>query len=184
MLFTRYLYQKSINLYETKPVIISLLTHQTELGKTTNTGPIAIDHLNGQAGCECHRVIWQRKEPDTALLSRLATLSSGLIYPTLDARPLAAISTQEIPKHLVIIDSTWQQARKIYNHSPYLQALPTFALTEVQVSRFTLRRNQVEGGLCTVETVAELAKLKGLPKLAGTLYRELDQFITKQKNQS
>ncbi|MDO6747760.1 tRNA-uridine aminocarboxypropyltransferase [Gilvimarinus sp. 1_MG-2023] len=158
-------------------MIITLLTHATELHKPSNTGVITHRRLSNFPEAQCHRVIWQRKQPDPALLQRLGALSSGLLYPSPTAIPLTNHSALELPEHLVLIDSTWQQARKIVNHSPYLQSLPAYSLNTDTPSRFTLRRNQVAGGLCTLETVTELARLQKLPQLAEALERDLDQLL-------
>ncbi|MDO3384657.1 tRNA-uridine aminocarboxypropyltransferase [Gilvimarinus sp. SDUM040013] len=157
-------------------MIITLLTHPHEFSKTTNTGRLACTRLTIQAATACYRVPWQRKQPNQDLLARLKKHSSGLMYPSPDAIKLSTKASPSLPEHIVIIDSTWQQARKIYNHSPYIQELPCYALTDTEASRFTMRRNQLEGGLCTLETVAALAKLNNLPQLAESLYRDLDQL--------
>ena len=56
----------------------------------------------------------------------------------------------------MLIDATWQEARKMYNQSPYLKALPKVSLVDAPKSIYPLRRNQIEGGLCTAECVIHL----------------------------
>jgi DTW domain-containing protein YfiP len=58
----------------------------------------------------------------------------------------------------VILDATWQQAKKMYRQSSYLQKADKIALDQAPVSRFQRRRNQRDGGLCTAECVIELLK--------------------------
>ncbi|GGZ40387.1 hypothetical protein GCM10007105_29320 [Shewanella chilikensis] len=55
---------------------------------------------------------------------------------------------------LVILDATWQEAGKMYRQSPYLQLLARVELQAEQGSAFRLRRNQRQGGLCTLECIA------------------------------
>ncbi|MDL2193568.1 tRNA-uridine aminocarboxypropyltransferase [Shewanella algae] len=55
---------------------------------------------------------------------------------------------------LVILDATWQEAGKMYRQSPYLQSLARVELQTEQDSAFRLRRNQRQGGLCTLECIA------------------------------
>lgn len=55
---------------------------------------------------------------------------------------------------LVILDATWQEAGKMYRQSPYLQSLARVELQAEQDSAFRLRRNQRQGGLCTLECIA------------------------------
>lgn len=159
-------------------MLITLLTHETELNKPSNTGRLVSECMAELTGVRCFRVIWQRKQPDAGLLARLQTTRSGLLYPSVNAMPLPADGCGPVPLHMVLIDSTWQQARKIYNHSPYLHALPAFVLTGAQNSRFTLRRNQLAGGLCTLEAVAALAKIQQLPELAAKLEGVFEQLLS------
>ncbi|UTF58978.1 tRNA-uridine aminocarboxypropyltransferase [Gilvimarinus sp. DA14] len=151
-------------------MFITLLTHSEELKKSTNTGRLVIE----QAcffNIECAQVVWQRKAPDANLIERLQTRSSALLYPAKNATEL---NTGIAPEHWVLIDSTWQQARKIYNHSPYLHSLPHVRLAPSESSAFTLRRNQVPGGLCTSESVAAIAATNGLYDFARNLTNALE----------
>lgn len=151
-------------------MFITLLTHTEELKKSTNTGQLVLEQARA-FGVECERVIWQRKDPDAALLQRL-TQPSALLYPSDNAEPWPDAA----PAHIVLIDSTWQQARKIYNHSPYLHSHPHLKLDAAQ-SRFTLRRNQIPGGLCTCEAIATIAQGAGLSGFAQSLDSALAKFI-------
>jgi DTW domain-containing protein YfiP len=47
-------------------MLITLLTHQREVIKTTNTGALVVDALGDDASV----VIWDRKNPNTALLQQ------------------------------------------------------------------------------------------------------------------
>lgn len=144
---------------------ITLLTHSTELSKSSNTGALVLN-LAADYSVDCERVIWQRKVPDERLLQWIEHYSSGLLYPHEHAQPL---SRDALPEHLVLIDSTWQQARKIHNQSAYLKALPHYQLPSGKASEYTLRRNQRGGGLCTSECVSALARLAGLEGFASAL---------------
>jgi len=132
---------------------IILLTHERELSKTSNTGRL----VKASLGEMVELVIWRRKEPDPALISKLEKGRTALVYPTTE--------TEEKEPHtvgcfdaFVILDATWQQARKMYNQSPYLRNIPKISLDSVPDSRYKLRRNQREGCLCTAECVVELLK--------------------------
>ena len=78
--------------------------------------------------------------------------------------------------YIVIIDGTWQQSRKIFNKSPYLKKMPMASLGAKHSSKYILRRNQVEGGLCTIECVMEVLKLIGYIDLAASLDIEFSKF--------
>lgn len=111
------------------------------------------------------RVLWERTNSNQQLLELLNTKSAALLYPTpeLNSVDIADIDT------FIIIDSTWQEAQKIFNKSPYLQQAPKVTLAAIQQSNFVLRRNQIDGGLCTVECIIELCKIKGLNDSAEKL---------------
>ncbi|MGB5143352.1 MAG: tRNA-uridine aminocarboxypropyltransferase [Shewanella indica] len=66
----------------------------------------------------------------------------------------AALKLGKPLNSLVILDATWQEAGKMYRQSPYLQSLARVELQAEQGSAFRLRRNQRQGGLCTLECIA------------------------------
>ncbi len=74
------------------------------------------------------------------------------------------------------INSTWQEAQKIFNQSAYLKNAQQFTLNTTNNSLYKLRANQPKGGLCTIECIIEVLKLKGQHKLASTLFLKFQQF--------
>ena len=153
-------------------MFITLLTHATELDKASNTGQLVLAILAQQNTLMCERVIWQRTQPCAQLLERIGSMPSALLYPAPNEQPPAA-EPDPLPKHIILLDATWQQARKMYNHSPYLHGLEHITLKPARASRYHLRRNQVEGGLCTSECVAELLRRDNKIALAEQLDVEL-----------
>ena len=162
---------------------IILLTHALELNKTTNTGSIAVKH----AGHIVDRIVWQRTIPNSKLVKLIDYKKALLLYPAKGTTdPLTEhfdLEEHETEnrgiedfEHIVIIDSTWQQSRKIFNKSPYLRKMPTATLSAPQPSKFKLRRNQTQGGLCTIECVIEVLKLGGEFTLASNLDIEFAKF--------
>lgn len=73
---------------------------------------------------------------------------------TQEAAQKAALKLGKPLNSLVILDATWQEAGKMYRQSPYLQSLARVELQTEQDSAFRLRRNQRQGGLCTLECIA------------------------------
>lgn len=132
---------------------IILLTHSREMDRANNTGQL-VKHVLGDSA----RVVeWHRKQPDAELLTAIEAGLVGLVFPKDDEN--ISENVCEIPKsllYLVLIDATWQEARKMYNQSPYLKALPKVSLVDAPKSIYPLRRNQIEGGLCTAECVIHL----------------------------
>jgi DTW domain-containing protein YfiP len=131
---------------------IFLLTHERELLRTSNTGVLA-----KQVAPEIvERIIWARNTPNPALLDAISHENTVLLYPVDDADDAPIESFENI----ILLDATWQEARKMFNHSPYLKNLPRAHIKPRQVSQYQLRRNQPEGGLCTAECVVEILTAK------------------------
>jgi DTW domain-containing protein YfiP len=65
----------------------------------------------------------------------------------------------------------------MFNQSPYLKELPKVSLVNPPKSIYPLRRNQIEGGLCTAECVALLLDHAGESALSTRLTEQLMTFI-------
>ncbi|MGB0894574.1 MAG: tRNA-uridine aminocarboxypropyltransferase [Parashewanella sp.] len=152
---------------------IILLTHQREVTKKTNTGVLVTDVLGENATV----VIWERKKPDPQLIRLIETGNAALLYPTEDSQVVS--DTCDFQSYIVI-DSTWQEAQKIYNKSSYLQELPKVKIETTTQSIYQLRRNQRPNGLCTAESIIELLKVKGASTTAAELQGKLSQFVGKK----
>ncbi|MCL1114191.1 DTW domain-containing protein [Shewanella basaltis] len=160
-----------------------LLTHPRERLRATNTGQLVLQALGERAQV----IEWHRKQPDAALLAAIEAARVGLVFPTdeplnmtVDSAGDLQASTQECAppfEYLLLIDATWQEARKMYNQSPYLKSLAKVGLQPAHASIYPLRRNQLEGGLCTAECVVLLLKKAGELELAQQLIESLMEFI-------
>lgn len=133
---------------------ISLLTHFKELSKKSNTGRLVLEVLGDAA----EQVQWDRNNPPAKLLEEIDAGGVALIYPGIageDGGDLSGI------KQFIIIDGTWHEARKIHQRSPYLQRAQRISLKPSGKSRYNLRKNQKESGLCTAECVIEILRGRG-----------------------
>lgn len=151
---------------------IYLLTHQRELERKTNTGVLVADVL----GENCSVFEWSRVNPSKVLLNKIESESVALVYPCEDSRALA--ESCDGFDSFIIIDATWQEAQKIYNHSPYLQQLTKVSIRSNIASIYTLRRNQKEHGLCTAECASEILKSCGFLNKAENIESRLAGLIT------
>jgi DTW domain-containing protein YfiP len=147
---------------------IFLLTHEREMDRKTNTGNIAIKYTNNLV----ERIIWDRVNPDKKLLELIESNKATLLYPDEDAKPITFTNFE----NMIIIDATWQEARKIYNKSSYLKAIKKVTLTLQNTSQYNLRRNQPQGGLCTIECIIEILKIKEQSELIKKLTDEFESF--------
>ncbi|WP_417764571.1 DTW domain-containing protein [Shewanella chilikensis] len=162
---------------------IILLTHERELNRASNTATLALnayptlckrvlwarkapdawlmEHLSlGRTA-----LLYPQTEENTSeeSISRAqAANESPNVTPDpsskLNPSPVqGATLPQDVAQNLnslVILDATWQEAGKMYRQSPYLQSLARVELQAEQGSAFRLRRNQRQGGLCTLECIA------------------------------
>ena len=128
---------------------------------------------------------WSRVEPDEELLNLAAQGLLALLYPGDGSDELSDLMSSLAAKEdcdadvqgVVVLDGTWQEARKIFNKSPYSHNLPRIALQVNRAPRYNLRRNQLEQGLCTAECVAHLLQALGQESEAERLNNKLVSFI-------
>lgn len=151
---------------------IILLTHEKELLKKTGTGKIVKKEL----GNSCNIIPWKRKEPSILLEKQLSRKNTVLVYPGGESEDSIDLTNIE---NFIIIDGTWQESKKIFNKSPYLKKYRRFSFSENYQSNYQLRKNQKKSGLCTIESVIELYKLKDLRSEPENL---LNAFLAFQKS--
>jgi DTW domain-containing protein YfiP len=141
---------------------ITLLTHFKEFSKKSNTGRLVLDVL----GSAAEQVRWDRINAPDRLVAEIEAGGVALVYPGVhDAEDtnLNGIS------QFILIDSTWHEARKIHQRSPYLQKVRRISLLPGARSRYNLRKNQKESGLCTAECVIEILRSRGYEAEAAQL---------------
>lgn len=153
---------------------IFLLTHERELLRLSNTGSLA----QSVAPELVERIIWARNTPNPSLLDAINNKNTVLLYPVDDADDAPIESFENI----ILLDATWQEARKMFNKSPYLQNLPRAHIKPRQASQYQLRRNQPEGGLCTAECVVEILIVKNHLDIAERLNTAFGIFNLKMIN--
>lgn len=149
---------------------ITLLTHFKELDKRSNTGRLVVDVL----GSSAEQVRWDRLNPPARLVEEIDAGGVALIYPG------AAYENNDDLSDItqcIIIDSTWQEARKIHQRSPYLQKVRRISLNPREKSLYNLRKHQKESGLCTAECVIEVLRLAGNITAAELLHERFLAYI-------
>ncbi len=152
---------------------VALLCHPNELKRETNTGKILLWSLPGVKQFE-----WNRKEPPTDLLALIEKHPKPmLLFPNEHSYPIEQNTADKEPRLYIVLDATWQEAKKMWRQSPWLQALSQGHLQPSNHSNYSLRRNQNEGNLCTCEVGVELMKLEGLNKQSEELNRFLQLYL-------
>ena len=149
----------------------TLLTHEKEFAKRSNTGRLVVDVLEGAA----EQLRWDRMNPPASLVKEIEAGGVALVYPGAadeNGDDLAGIT------HFILIDGTWHEARKIHQRSPYLQKVRRVGLTPAGKSRYNLRKNQKEACLCTAECVIEILRSTGNDAAADQLEEDFLAFIS------
>lgn len=136
---------------------LMLLMHPNELTRDTNTGK-----LIAQCQLNVTQAVWDRTAPPAELLEMLAepSLLPVLLFPSEESLTLAQVRQQSDKQNrkplYIILDATWQEARKMLNKSRWLEGMAMMGLATQTDSQYQLRRNQQEGNLCTFEIAAQL----------------------------
>lgn len=161
---------------------VCLIMAEHETLKPSNTGWLIADVVPDTLAFG-----WARTMLDPALTTLLADpqWQAYVVFPGEFVAP-ERVLTQLLPETtqdaerkrplFILLDATWQEARKIFRKSPYLNHLPVLSLTPEQLSRYRLRRAQKEDHLCTVEVAALCLALAGDDLAAQSLEAYLDVF--------
>ena len=129
-----------------------LLMADIEPLKPSNTGWLIADVVT-----DTFAFGWARTEVDPDLLPLLndPQWQPYVVFPRQfadDARVVHEVTHIANKRPLfILLDGTWDEARKIFRKSPYLQNFPVLSLQPEHLSRYKLRRAQSEAHLCTAE---------------------------------
>jgi DTW domain-containing protein YfiP len=97
-----------------------------------------------------------------------------------DERVVHLVQHDSVKRPLfILLDGTWDEARKMFRKSPYLDRFPVLSLHPDQLSRYTLRRSQTEAHFCTAEVGAMCLDLAGEAQASQTLDAYLDVYTTR-----
>jgi DTW domain-containing protein YfiP len=158
------------------------LTHENERTRKTNTGQWLKKSLSTTS---VH--MWQRTHVCHKLKAMLENelYQAYLLFPGEESKPVAKAVNQSITNNkqplFIILDGTWQEAKKMLRKSPWLQDLPQVHIDSNEESRYQLRRNQQAGHLCTLEVGCELLKQVGCSEQAECLLRYFDHYMRAYK---
>lgn len=154
-------------------VKVTLLTHTKELSKRSNTGRLVLEVLGNHA----EQICWDRINTPLQLVEEIESGGVALVYPGTaeeEASDLTGIN------QFIVIDGTWHEARKIHQRSPYLQKARRVSLKPLTKSRYNLRKNQKEQGLCTAECVIEILRSTNNQELADQLEEVFLRYMRPQ----
>lgn len=139
-----------------------LIMFDTEPLKPSNTGRLIADILP-----DTQAFMWSRTEVDPQLLAAIAdpTRQPYVVFPASFADASRQVFT-EIPANskpplFIMLDGTWNEARKMFRKSPYLDGFPVFSLDVSARSSYVLRESPRDDQHCTVEVAAALLAKAG-----------------------
>lgn len=135
------------------------LMYTGECFKPTNTGRLIAD-----IAIDNHAFVWDRTQPDPALLALLANprYQPIVIFPTQYAateRCIHEVSVQDKIPLFILLDGTWREAKKMFSKSPYLDPFPVLGIQPEQASSYQLREAAHLHQLCTAEVGIEILKV-------------------------
>ncbi len=159
-----------------------LLTHSSEIEKNTNTGRLLEASIPG-----CRLWEWQRTEFERQWAEFIDSCSRQpiLIFPEFEPHSSVDSTEQESSQWkpclsqttFILIDATWQQAKKMLRQSPSLNQCQRLPLQPTAPSRYHLRKHQQQGNLSTVESGCELLKLLDLAQDAQLIEDYFQRFL-------
>ncbi len=108
-------------------------------------------------------------------------LTPYLLFPDEDSVAIESISepknSTNIKPLFVVLDATWQEAKKMVRKSHWLADWPKVSLEPKEASQYTLRRNQDSGHLCTLEVGSEILAALGNAEDAQQLTAFFDYYL-------
>ena len=172
---------KSIKEVETKAKFV-ILSSEKEVYRNTNTANL-LKQINTKS---TEIIIWKRGEIPSNILSYINNdiYNVYLVFPIMNKEMeirKAKYNKDNNTPVFIIVDGTWREAWKIIRKSDYLKNLPILSLETNRVSKFTLRRGQEEGNLCTIEAAMELLKINDEDILSEEINKGFELFLKSYK---
>lgn len=151
---------------------IIILQHPSEKKRNIRTALMA---LHGIADGHCQIHVRRKLTKSDSLYETLQSLNCFLLFPSATSKNITTLASHDdVEKTLVILDGTWDEAKKIYMRSPVLQALPCIHLEVKNKSAYVVRTQPSEKCLSTLETAAHaLAIIEKNPSIIEKLLNPL-----------
>ncbi|WP_343572399.1 tRNA-uridine aminocarboxypropyltransferase [Pseudomonas sp.] len=154
-----------------------LVMFDTEPLKPSNTGWLIAETVP-----DTWAFGWSRIEVDPALVALLddPQWQPYVVFPGEFVQPERVV-TEVLPQEgrrplFILLDATWNEARKMFRKSPYLDRFPVLSITPDALSRYRLRRSKFDEHLCTAEVAALCLGLAGDRRAGDALDAYLDVF--------
>jgi tRNA-uridine aminocarboxypropyltransferase len=123
---------------------VVIVRHRAEHHRSSNTGRLA------HAALPNSTLIEYDSEPLPALAG------AWLLFP--QGEPVH-VAPSPPPAHLIVLDATWSQARRMYRKLDALRGIPTLRLPDTAMPAARLRESPAPGRVSTIEAVARALRL-------------------------
>ncbi len=132
-----------------------LVMYDDEVLKPSNTGRLIADKVE-----DTYAYIWSRTAPNPKMLALIAEeqWQPFVVFPAQYAEPERVISQPIMTKGkrplFILIDGTWQEAKKIFRKSPWLANFPVLSISPTSFSQYQVREAKGKDQLATAEVAA------------------------------
>ena len=114
-----------------------------------------------------------------AELERFAPGEVALLFPGPAARPIE--ESRGTLKCLLVLDGTWNEAKKILHYTKFLQALPRVAFAPAEPSTYRIRKEPRPECVSTIEAIAHSLRALGEnEEIARNLKAAFDRMVERQ----
>lgn len=152
---------------------VSVVMHYRELFLTSNTAHLIDKTL------EKGKVFVRNKESVIENFDELKAISlpTYILFPDEKAIDIESLDPNE-SINLIVPDGTWTQARKMCKRDSFLKEIKTVSIAPDKKSRYYLRKQGREHGVCTFEAIAYALKhLEGEDTFEG-LMKQFELMMT------
>jgi DTW domain-containing protein len=105
---------------------------------------------------------------------------TGLLFPSAEATALDAITSDDRPETLIVLDGTWYNAAKLYRENPWLGDLPHYKLSPRSPSRYRIRMEPSRDSISTLEAIVEALHILEPQTDCQPLITAFDRMIDRQ----
>jgi DTW domain-containing protein YfiP len=147
---------------------IVIVRHRSEQTRSSNTGRLA--HL----ALPNSEIIDHAVEGELVDPARIAQPGTWILWPEGEPRTVAPVPP---PARLIILDGTWQQARRMRQRLPGVRGLPVLRLPDQAAQRDRLRESPGFGLVSTIEAIARALRLLEGDEAAAALERLFDRAV-------
>ncbi len=137
-----------------------LVMYDDEVLKPSNTGRLIADKVE-----DTYAYIWSRTAPNPKMLALIADeqWQPFVVFPAQYAQPERVVNQPVVVEGkrplFILIDGTWQEAKKIFRKSTWLANFPVLSISPTALSQYQVREAKGKDQLATAEVAAMVLAL-------------------------